>query len=66
MYSLVQTAKINNLNIAKYINYLLEEIPQLENPKDDIELEKFLPWSENLPSEIFQLENDEIVTDLKI
>ena len=29
MYSLIESAKINNLNIYKYMRYLLEELPQL-------------------------------------
>ena len=52
MYSLVQTAKINNLNISGYIKYLLENLSQEENAKDEKVLEKYLPWSEELPAEI--------------
>lgn len=51
-YSLIETAKINQLNISKYIKYLLEEIPQLENSRDEKELEKYLPWSKELPEDI--------------
>lgn len=55
-YSLIETAKINNLNIEKYIKYLLEEIPQLDNPCDEKELEKYLPWSKDLPKEILNFQ----------
>ena len=51
-YSLVESAKINQLNIEKYIQYLLEEIPQLDNPRDESQLEKYLPWSKELPREL--------------
>lgn len=51
-YSLIESAKINKLNIEKYIKYLLEEIPQIENPNDEKVLEKYLPWSKELPEEI--------------
>ena len=64
MYSIVQTAKVNNLNIEKYLNYLLEELPQLENPKDEESLKKFLPWSESLPVEIRQPEDTEVANDI--
>jgi len=57
IYSLIESAKINNLNIYKYIEYLLEEIPQMEDPNDDSELEEFLPWSKELPDEIFNSDN---------
>lgn len=51
-YSLIESAKVNNLNIEKYIEYLLEEIPQLDEPYNENELEKYLPWSKELPKEI--------------
>lgn len=55
-YSLIESAKINNLNIEKYITYLLEELPQLDNPNDEKVLEKYLPWSNNLPNEILNFQ----------
>ena len=57
-YSLIESAKINNLNIEKYIKYLLEEIPQLDNPSNERELEKFLPWSKELPKEILNFQEN--------
>lgn len=51
-YSLIESAKVNKLNIEKYIEYLLEEIPQLDEPYNENELEKYLPWSKELPEEI--------------
>ena len=45
MYSIIESAKINKLNIEKYIKYLLEELPQLENIKDEKVIKKYLPWS---------------------
>lgn len=52
MYSLIESAKVNNLNIEKYIRYLLEELPQLENAQDIKVLEKYLPWNKALPSDV--------------
>lgn len=52
MYSIIESAKVNKLNIEKYIKYLLEELPQLENLQDETILKKYLPWSEKLPTEI--------------
>ena len=51
-YSIIESAKLNNLNIYKYINYLLSELPQLEGYIDEAQLEKYLPWSDELPAEI--------------
>ena len=56
MYSIIESAKINNLNIEKYIKYLLEELPQLENINDDKVIEKYLPWSNELPTEILNFQ----------
>ena len=51
-YSLIESAKANNLNIHKYINYLLEVLPQLEGEHTEEDIEKYLPWSKELPEEI--------------
>ena len=58
MYSLIESAKLNNLNIEKYIRYLLEELPQQENLQDENVLEKYLPWSKELPEEILNYEGE--------
>ena len=49
IYSLVETAKANNLKIYEYLKYLLEKIPE---HMEDTNLEftdDLLPWSESLP-----------------
>ena len=57
-YSFIETAKLNKLNIYKYINYLLEALPQLEGEQKDTDIEKYLPWSEELPNEIKNYEEE--------
>lgn len=57
-YSFIETAKLNKLNIYKYINYLLETLPQLEGEQKDTDIEKYLPWSEELPKEIRNYEEE--------
>lgn len=52
MYSLIESAILNNLNITKYMEYLLTELPQLENLNDEKELERYLPWSGLLPDSV--------------
>jgi transposase len=44
-YSLVETAKENNLNTREYIKHLLEKLPSAKTS----DLESLLPWSENIP-----------------
>ena len=52
IYSIVETAKANNLKPFDYVQYLLEEIPKHMNDKDCSLLEDLLPWSEKLPAGI--------------
>lgn len=52
IYSIVETAKANNLKPFDYVQYLLEEIPQHMDDTDCSFLENLLPWSEKLPAEI--------------
>ena len=56
MYSIIESAKANKLNLYKYISYLLKEIPQLDDPSDETAISKFLPWSEELPKEILNFQ----------
>lgn len=57
-YSLIESAKLNKLNIYKYLNYLLDNLPQLQNEQSEEELEKFLPWSTDLPEDVKNFEGD--------
>ena len=51
IYSLVETAKANNLKIYEYLKHLLTEIPKhIDDTSMDF-LEDLLPWSEKLPEE---------------
>ena len=65
IYSLIESAKINNLNIWKYLEHLLEELPQLDNLNDTSTLEKYLPWSKELPDEIlnYQYTDEELAAN---
>ncbi len=51
-YSIAETAKANKLKPYEYFKYLLEEIPQHMDDKDNSFLKDLLPWSENLPEYI--------------
>lgn len=51
IYSIVETAKANNLNIYQYLKYLLTEIPQHLDDTDMDFLENLMPWSKELPNE---------------
>jgi transposase len=51
MYSIIETAKENNLHPFQYLKYLLETLP---NGTTD-NLESLLPWSDSLPSYCYTL-----------
>lgn len=68
-YTLIESAKLNKLNVNKYIKHLLEQLPQLDTPVSITSLEKLLPWSKELPEDILnyqglykELNLDEITT----
>lgn len=52
IYSIVETAKANNLRPFNYVQHLLEEIPKHMDDRDCSFLEELLPWSKKLPAEI--------------
>jgi transposase len=49
IYSIIETAKENGLHPFKYLMYLFEQLPQLDEIKDLEALDPFLPWATTLP-----------------
>ena len=54
LYTLVESARANELKVYQYLDYLLTELPELDYAylKDPAMLDKYLPWSAELPDEI--------------
>ena len=50
VYSIVEIAKANGVNVYHYLTYLLEKMPS--NRMSDEELELLAPWNENVKTEI--------------
>ena len=51
LYTLVESAKANNLDVYEYLKYLLTEMPNnghLEHPEI---IDRYLPWSPEVPDE---------------
>ena len=44
-YSIVETAKANDLDILKYLEYILRKLPMAEGNFTDEFLEKLVPWN---------------------
>lgn len=45
VYSLIETAKANDLDPERYLKYLFEKLPNTANFKDAETLEQYLPWA---------------------
>ncbi|MEY8356613.1 IS66 family transposase [Lachnospiraceae bacterium 54-53] len=56
LYSITETAKLNNLNPYYYLMHLLREIPMLEaeGNMEPAKLEYLLPWSKELPVKCYK------------
>lgn len=50
IYSLVETAKANNLNVLQYLRYLLEELPKTDMTEEAFE--RYLPWNPDVKSDL--------------
>lgn len=54
IYSLADTARLNGLNVYRYMKHLLTELPKLADDKGNIDTEKLeplLPWPDQLPAQ---------------
>lgn len=51
VYSIIETARANNLNIYQYLLHLFRQMPTVDFKVDPTLLERFLPWSAELPDE---------------
>lgn len=54
VYSIVETAKANDLKPYEYMKYLLEEIPKHMDDTSLDFLDDLLPWSKKLPKECYR------------
>ena len=48
-YSIIESAKLNGLNVFAYLSHLLTELPKLGGYPDIKQLDGLLPWSDDLP-----------------
>ena len=49
-FTMIESAKLNELNVYGYLIYLFSELPKLEEYPKQEELTKMLPWSQELPA----------------
>ena len=51
LYTLVESAKANGLDVYEYLKYLLTEMPNNHYQEDSSVIDHLLPWSEDLPEQ---------------
>ena len=51
LYTIVETARANELDVYEYLKYLLEEMPNNDYLQHTEVLDKYLPWSAELPDQ---------------
>ena len=51
VYSVVGTAKANNLNVCKYLTHVFSTMPGMDFKNNPSLLEDLLPWSPKLPED---------------
>lgn len=51
IYSIVETAKANNLKVYEYMNHILSVLPEHMEDTDYSFINDLLPWSEKIPEE---------------
>ena len=51
IYSIVETAKANGLNVHTYLNHLLLYMPDADYQNDPEVLEELMPWSQRIQAE---------------
>ena len=44
-YSVIESTKLNNLNVYGYLLHLLTELPKLGEKTDPEQLDRFMPWA---------------------
>lgn len=51
LYTLVESARANKLDVYEYLKYLLTEMPNNHYQEDPTVIDRLLPWSEELPEQ---------------
>jgi transposase len=51
LYTLVETARANDLDVYEYLKYLLMEMPNNDHLQNPSIIDAYLPWAEKLPDE---------------
>lgn len=59
IYSIMETAKANNLRPFYYLEYVLTEMTQHQDDPDKSYLQDLLPWSDKLPAQCYKVAKEQ-------
>ena len=62
IYSIVETAKANNLVAERYLKYLFDKLTGIDDIST-IEIEDLMPWSSDLPKDLKSKQIDDVCLD---
>ena len=62
IYSIMDTAKANNLRPFYYLEYVLTEMAQHKNDEDNSYLQDLVPWSKKLPAKCYKVDKEQSVS----
>ena len=62
IYSIMETAKANNLRPFYYLEYVLTEMAQHKNDEDNSYLQDLVPWSKKLPAKCYKVDKEQSVS----
>ena len=51
LYTMVENARINELDAYEYLKYLLSEMPNIDFHNHPDLIDRYLPWSKELPDQ---------------
>ena len=63
IYSLIETAKANNIEPYTYLNLILTDMQYMGRPFSNEELESFMPWSKEIKESIATRTKPEPLTE---
>ena len=56
VFSVINTATANNIDPYKYLEYIFQQLPNLDFSQDSSVLDEYLPWSQKMQLE-FKIKN---------
>ena len=66
LYTLVESARANELDVYEYLKYLLTEMPNNHHLEDPSVIDSLLPWSKELPEQCHLKRNRKSASNIDV